>query len=495
MALVSRSTDAFSAQAAPTMRTRADTGVTRDPIARLQARLDAGAVTLAHDRVLGYLPALLRALDIPVSSQVLVFSRTSLQTDRIAPWSPRALYFNDDVYVGYVLESPFLKIGSVDPVKGGVFYTLPQEPRPRAAFQREAITCLMCHSSRSATGGVSGFMVLSSVADRHGYPITGVHEGSTSDVTPVAKRFGGYYVTGTGPHAGNVYAPLVGHEVHDKPAFRARFRLQFERADSNARTSLAGLFDTTAYLHGQSDVVALMVLTHQTVVHNLIMAVREAAREAIVEAAIGAVRTDSLQAPVTPRLRGTVAARFRSRAATVQVSRQLPVLFRGVRRAAAHGAEGGVCAHGRAARGARTERSVCGRATGGDGDPAGDQAGVRDAALTSVRTSVCRFPLSAAGEDPDRRGPCTAEHSSRSSHRGRWTNATGACDACGLESELALVGENRASCLVCGTTWPWAEMLQGRGGFWSGSGSGGNASSRRSPRWWRCRRTAAPHHG
>lgn len=78
---------------------------------------------------------------------------------------------------------------------------------------------------------------------------------------------------------------------------------------------------------------------------------------------------------------------------------------------------------------------------------------------------------------------------------GRWTNATGACDACGLESEFALVGENRASCLVCGTTWPWAEMLQGRGGFWSGSGSGGNASSRRSPRWWRCRRTAAPHHG
>ncbi|MFN8803740.1 MAG: hypothetical protein ACK5ZO_16390, partial [Gemmatimonas sp.] len=293
-------------QAAPAVSARADTGVTRDPIARLQARLDAGAVTLAHDSVLGYLPALLKALDIPVSSQVLVFSRTSLQTDRIAPWSPRALYFNDDVYVGYVLESPFLEIGSVDPAKGGVFYTLPQEPRPRAAFQRETTTCLMCHSSRSATGGVPGFMVLSTAADRHGYPITGVHEGSTSDVTPVAQRFGGYYVTGTGPHAGNVYAPLLGHEVHDKPAFRARFRLQFERADSNARTSLAGLFDTTAYLHGQSDVVALMVLTHQTVVHNLIMAVHEAAREAIMEAAIGAVRTDSLQAPVTPRLRGAV---------------------------------------------------------------------------------------------------------------------------------------------------------------------------------------------
>jgi hypothetical protein len=298
--------DAGGAPTAARITTRADTAVSRDPIARLQAKLDAGAITLAHDSVLGYLPALLTALDIPVSSQVLVFSRTSLQTDRITPWSPRALYFNDDVYVGYVLESPFLEIGSVDPLKGGMFYTLQQEPRPRAAFQRETTTCLMCHSSKNATGGVPGFMVISTIADRHGYPITGVHEGSTSDVTPVAQRFGGYYVTGSGQHAGNVYAPVLGHEVHDKPAFRAKFRLQFERADTSARTSLGAMFDTSAYLHGQSDVVALMVLTHQTVVHNLIMAVHEAAREAIMEAQIGAVRHDSLEAPVTPRLRGAV---------------------------------------------------------------------------------------------------------------------------------------------------------------------------------------------
>ena len=304
MAVVHR--DAGGKPTAAVVRERADTAKSRDPIARLQAKLDAGATTFAHDSVLGYLPALLTALEIPVSSQVLVFSRTSLQTDRITPWSPRALYFNDDVYVGYVLESPFLEIGSVDPVKGGVFYTLLQEPRARAAFQREATTCLMCHSSKSATGGVPGFMVLSTITDRHGYPITGVHEGSTTDVIPVAQRFGGYYVTGGGPHAGNVYAPLLGHEVQDKVGYRAKFRVQFEKADTNARQSLAGLFDTTAYMHGQSDVVALMVLTHQTIVHNLIMATQEAAREAILEAQIGAVRYDSLQAPVTPRLRGAV---------------------------------------------------------------------------------------------------------------------------------------------------------------------------------------------
>lgn len=297
---------AGGAPTAAAVTARADTAVSRDPVARLQAQLDAGALTLAHDSVLGYLPALLKALDIPTSSQMFVFSRTSLQTDRITPWSPRALYFNDDVYVGYVLESPFLEIGAVDPVKGGVFYTLSQEPRARSAFQREGTTCLMCHSSKSATGGVPGFMVLSTIADRHGYPITGVHEGPTTDVTPIAQRYGGWYVTGSGPHAGNVYASLLGHEVTDKAGYRTQFRSRIEQADSNARRSLAGVFDTTRYLHGQSDAVALMVLTHQTVVHNLIMSVHDAAREAIVEAQIGATRYDSLRAPVTPRLRGAV---------------------------------------------------------------------------------------------------------------------------------------------------------------------------------------------
>ncbi len=280
----------------------ADSMPARDPVALLQQRLNSGQESLAHDSVLGYLPALLKALDIPVSSQTLVFSRTSLQTDKITPWSPRALYFNDDVYVGYVLESRFLEVGAVDPIKGGVFYTLNQEPRARSRFERETTSCLMCHSSKGATGGVPGFMVLSTIADRHGYPITGVHDGSTSDVTPVAQRFGGYYVTGSGGHAGNVYAPVLGHEVYDKKGYRT----QFERRPDSARTSLAGLFDTASYISSQSDLVALMVLTHQTVVHNRIMAVHEAAREAIMEAQVSAVRYDSLHAPVTPRLRGAI---------------------------------------------------------------------------------------------------------------------------------------------------------------------------------------------
>jgi hypothetical protein len=254
----------------------------RDPIAQLQVRIDVGEVALAHDSVLGYLPALLKVLNIPVSSQGLVFSRTSLQTDKITPWSPRAIYFNDDVYIGYVQESTFLEIAAVDPVRGAVFYTISQEPRARPVFSRETTTCLMCHQSRSATGGVPGFMVISTLADRYGYPVVGMHDGSTTDATPMKQRFAGWYVTGSAGragHAGNVYSPQLAHEITDKPAYRAQLDMNAE----SARTDLTGKFDPAPYLSAQSDIVALMVLVHQTVVHNLITAVHEAAPDAVFE--------------------------------------------------------------------------------------------------------------------------------------------------------------------------------------------------------------------
>ena len=229
-----------------------DSLASRDPIARLQAQLDSGTRTLRHDSTHGYLPALLEALAIPVSSQGLVFSRTSLQTDKITPWTPRALYYNDDVYVGFVQESRFLEIAAMHPTRGAVFYTLSQEPRGRLAFSRETTTCLMCHQSRGATGGVPGLMVLSTIADRFGYPIVGAHEGTTTDATPIRQRFGGWYVTGShgdsafGGHSGNVYSPKLGHEITDKQEYRTRIDLTKE----SRRTEVTDKFDPSPYLSG-----------------------------------------------------------------------------------------------------------------------------------------------------------------------------------------------------------------------------------------------------
>jgi len=73
-----------------------------DPVARLKERMDKGEVTLDYSSQRGHLKSLLRELKIPISSQTLVFSKTSFQRKRISPQNPRAIYFDDDTYVGFV---------------------------------------------------------------------------------------------------------------------------------------------------------------------------------------------------------------------------------------------------------------------------------------------------------------------------------------------------------------------------------------------------------
>ena len=258
------------------------TSAPADPVARLQQQIDAGTMTLEFDERRGYLPAVLKALDIPVSSQGLVFSKTSLQLDRIAPWSPRALYFNDDVYVGWVQGGPILEVASVDPKLGTMFYSLPQERSPKPRFAREGSTCLVCHDSSSITGGVPGLIVRSVFPDKYGYSISAVHEGATTDRTPIRARWGGWYVTGTlgdEEHMGNVMAPIPAHEVGNAQHYIAKGSIKPGAGNAN----LADRFDTEPYLSAHSDVVALMVLTHQAQVHNLITIAGYETRKALHE--------------------------------------------------------------------------------------------------------------------------------------------------------------------------------------------------------------------
>jgi hypothetical protein len=253
---------------------------TDDPIAVLDARIEAGAVTITADDEHGYLKGLLDELDVPVSSQGLVFSRTSLQTDRIGPWAPRALYFNDDVYIGWVVDSPILEIASIDPDEGSYFYTVNQDGGTRPVFERQTTTCLMCHESRAVTEGVPGVIMRSVLTDRLGYVIGSLQEGSVTDRTPFSDRLGGFYVTGTHgtpSHSGNTMSPLLGHEVS-----RSRDYLEtFDMTANGNVTDLEGRFDVSRYLSPHSDVTALLVLGHQARVHNLIILARQTAEDAL----------------------------------------------------------------------------------------------------------------------------------------------------------------------------------------------------------------------
>ena len=113
-----------------------DTRPVKDRVAKLEKALESGEAKLGYDADFGYLPSVLKQLGIHSSSQVLVFSKTSFQAARIAPKLPRALYFTDDVTVGYVRGGDVLEFAAADPQQGVIFYTLDQEKTARPQIRR-----------------------------------------------------------------------------------------------------------------------------------------------------------------------------------------------------------------------------------------------------------------------------------------------------------------------------------------------------------------------
>jgi len=245
-----------------------------DAIAKLEARLARGELKLEAGPH-GYLDSLLAVLGIDASSQTLVFSQTSLQSTRINPRTPRAIYFNDDVYVAWVQNGP-LEIGSLDPNLGPLFYLL-EKPAAGAApapkFERELTRCLSCHDSYSLSGGgVPRFIVGSGYTGVAGNLVS--HEGwiLVADDTPLKNRWGGWYVTGQSGeqvHLGNVL-------IRDLKDFDRLDELRVGNLDT-----LDGLFDTKPYLTNKSDIVALMILEHQVNAQNAIARVNFDVRTAI----------------------------------------------------------------------------------------------------------------------------------------------------------------------------------------------------------------------
>src|SRR6185295_7047159 len=100
--------------------------VATGPVAELQKRIDSGKTHFKYDKDYGWLLSILDELKVPKSSQMLVFSKTSLQRERISPTRPRSIFFNDNIYVGFIPGAPLIELSITDPKLGGVFYTLDQ---------------------------------------------------------------------------------------------------------------------------------------------------------------------------------------------------------------------------------------------------------------------------------------------------------------------------------------------------------------------------------
>jgi hypothetical protein len=222
-------------------------------IETLNRKLADKSASLVFDEKSGYLKSLLELLRIPVESQMLVYTQTSLQAQHITMTNPRAIYFNDHVSVGFVRGGGLLEIVAQDPVLGSVFYVVHQERVALPNVGRES-QCLRCHLSWD-TLGVPGQTILSTFPrkDANDYA-----NGFTVDhFRAIEDRWGGWYVTGKRvpqKHAGNL--PLFMPKRPDSPP--------------PARVSLEGQFDLSGYPTPYSDIVALMVMEHQAHLFNLL---------------------------------------------------------------------------------------------------------------------------------------------------------------------------------------------------------------------------------
>ena len=246
------------------------TTVANDRIARLAASLESGEKVLAWSEKQGWLPDLLKQLQVSPESQTLVFSKTSLQIRQIAPGNPRAIYFSDDAYLGFVPGGDLIELSAVDPLIGPVFYTLEQQKQERPRIRRDENQCLTCHAT-SKTQGVPGYLVRSVFAGSDGQPLYGLGTTTTNHTTPLKDRFGGWYVTGqhgSMRHRGNVFAK----NATDHP-------IDFEAGANKDAVPRAARIER--YPRASSDIVALMVLEHQSQMHNFITAAHYEARQAL----------------------------------------------------------------------------------------------------------------------------------------------------------------------------------------------------------------------
>lgn len=204
---------------------------------------------------LDLLRRILSELEIPESSQVLVFSKTSLQNPRITPSNPRALYHGLNAYVGHVPGGD-IEVITEDPRLGFVCRVFDVSDRERL-FVRKTEDCFSCHAN-GRTEDVPGVLVRSVFPDAGGRPLLAFGSHLVDHTTPIKDRWGGYYVTGA------VGMPHLGNRTYQEGGQPLPEERDIDKLPEGV--------DARGYLRPTSDVVSLLVLEHQCRVHNLLHA-------------------------------------------------------------------------------------------------------------------------------------------------------------------------------------------------------------------------------
>ena len=236
----------------------------KDRFTKLKTDLESGRIPLDRTGEKAFVVSLLKALDIPATSQMLVFSTTSLQLRFITPRNPRAIFFNDGLYLGYIPGAK-IEILSMDPELGAIFYIfdIPHDSRPIAVERSER--CVNCHT-REDTGFVPGLVIKSVIPGPTGGSLKTFRREVTGHGIPFAERFGGWYVTGDRGIAsewGNVIGRYEGDNI------------------TKSVVKPGQLFDFSKYPVATSDILPQLVHEHQAGFANRVLQAGYRARTAL----------------------------------------------------------------------------------------------------------------------------------------------------------------------------------------------------------------------
>jgi hypothetical protein len=229
-----------------------------DRVAALGATLAQNPNAVARDPATGYLRGVLNALGVPQESQLLVFSKTGVQRGYTSPTSPRALYFDQSVAIGYNPGAPLLEIASHDPQQGVVFYTIEQAAATPVLTRRT--NCLTCHVS-DTTLEVPGMIARSNTVAEDGNLMPETGSQNVSHRTPHPDRWGGWFVTSEDA------APPYAQMAH-------RGNITFSGHGNTSNQVFVDWLNASptshGYLSSSSDIVALLVFDHQMHAINLL---------------------------------------------------------------------------------------------------------------------------------------------------------------------------------------------------------------------------------
>ena len=146
----------------------------KDPTTLLMKRVQRGEVVISEQTGKPLLGRFLKELQLHEDTQILVFSKTSLQRRAVSYSNPRAIYFNESVYLGW-MPNGRIEIASFDPELGPIFYFQRRLADKSSPLLTRTRSCLGCHAG-DATNFLPGSLGRSVYPDRSGRSLLSLDE-------------------------------------------------------------------------------------------------------------------------------------------------------------------------------------------------------------------------------------------------------------------------------------------------------------------------------